>query len=138
VLHVDCYPALIQLSGCPIILVKLYSLKGPAAIFVFLLRLLNAIGKHHRSCDMRRALVSLVLLLATLLLSVAPCLAVKLNSPAPDFVLKDLNGSKQALSAYKGRVVVLNFWSTTCPPCVQELPSLFFYSCRPVLAVAAL
>jgi len=73
---------------------------------------------------MRRALVSLFLLLASLLLSVAPCLAVKLNSPAPDFVLKDLHGVKQALSAYKGKLVLLNFWSTTCPPCVQELPSL--------------
>jgi peroxiredoxin len=73
---------------------------------------------------MRRALVSLVLLLGSLLLSVDPCLAVKLNSPAPDFVLKDLQGGRQTLAAHKGKVVVLNFWSTTCPPCVQELPSL--------------
>ena len=73
---------------------------------------------------MRRPLVLLLFLLSLLMLSVTPCLAVKLNTPAPDFVLKDLQGARQALSAYKGNVVILNFWSTTCPPCVQELPSL--------------
>ena len=73
---------------------------------------------------MRRPLVLLLFLLSLLMLSVTPCLAVKLNTPAPDFVLKDLQGARQALSAYKGKVVILNFWSTTCPPCVQELPSL--------------
>lgn len=73
---------------------------------------------------MRRALVLLLFLLSVLVFSVTPCLAVKLNTPAPDFVLKDLQGAKQTLSAYKGKVVILNFWSTTCPPCVQELPSL--------------
>lgn len=73
---------------------------------------------------MRRPLVLLLFLLSLLVLSATPCLAVKLNTPAPDFVLKDLQGAKQALSAYKGKVVILNFWSTTCPPCVQELPSL--------------
>ena len=73
---------------------------------------------------MRSALVLLLFLLTVLFLSGTPCLAVKLNNPAPDFILKDLQGNKHTLSAYKGRVVVLNFWSTTCPPCVQELPSL--------------
>ena len=70
-----------------------------------------------------RQLLSLFLFLI-ILATASSGFAVRLNTPAPDFVLKDLNGAKQALSAYKGRVVVLNFWSTTCPPCVQELPSL--------------
>ena len=73
---------------------------------------------------MRCTLTSLLFLLSLLASSVTPCLAVKLNNPAPDFVLKDLQGAKQTLSVYKGKVVILNFWSTTCPPCVQELPSL--------------
>lgn len=73
---------------------------------------------------MRPPLVVLLFLLSLLALSTTPCLAVKLNTSAPDFVLKDLQGAKQVLSAYKGKVVILNFWSTTCPPCVQELPSL--------------
>lgn len=37
------------------------------------------------------------------------------NQPAPDFTLADLNGGKHSLSSYRGRVVVLNFWSAECP-----------------------
>ncbi len=73
---------------------------------------------------MRCALIFLLFLLSLLILPVPPCLAVKLNTPAPDFTLKDLQGSRQNLADYKGKLVLLNFWSTTCPPCVQELPSL--------------
>ncbi|MGE0920039.1 peroxiredoxin family protein [Trichlorobacter lovleyi] len=73
---------------------------------------------------MRCTLVFLLFLLSLLTLSVTPCLAVKLNTPAPDFTLKDLQGGRQTLSGYKGKLVLLNFWSTNCPPCVQELPSL--------------
>ncbi|QOX77754.1 TlpA family protein disulfide reductase [Trichlorobacter lovleyi] len=73
---------------------------------------------------MRCALVFLLLMLNLLTLSATPCQAVKLNTPAPDFTLKDLQGGRQALSGYRGKLVLLNFWSTTCPPCVQELPSL--------------
>ena len=57
-------------------------------------------------------------------IGVVPARAVKINTPAPDFVLKDLQGNRQTLSAYRGKVVILNFWSTDCPPCVAEIPSL--------------
>lgn len=43
---------------------------------------------------------------------------------APDFALPDLQGRQHTLSAQRGRVVVLNFWATWCPPCVEEMPSL--------------
>ncbi len=43
---------------------------------------------------------------------------------APDFNLKDLRGKPVKLSQYKGKVVMLNFWATWCPPCVHEMPSL--------------
>lgn len=74
---------------------------------------------------MRRALLSMIYLVVLLLGSaVAPAVAVKLNTPAPDFTLSDLQGQKLTLSSYRGKVVLLNFWSTTCPPCVAEIPSL--------------
>lgn len=59
-----------------------------------------------------------------LLILVTVAGAVGIHIPAPDFSLKDLNGRKVGLSDLKGKAIVLNFWSTTCPPCVAELPSL--------------
>lgn len=42
----------------------------------------------------------------------------------PEMTLPDLDGESLALSDLRGRVVVLNFWATWCPPCVKEMPSL--------------
>jgi cytochrome c biogenesis protein CcmG, thiol:disulfide interchange protein DsbE len=42
---------------------------------------------------------------------------------AEDFAL-DLNGKSAHLSDFRGKVVVLNFWATWCPPCVEETPAL--------------
>jgi thiol-disulfide isomerase/thioredoxin len=41
-----------------------------------------------------------------------------------ELVLKDLSGIEQRLSAYRGRIVVLNFWATYCVPCRKEMPDL--------------
>ena len=40
----------------------------------------------------------------------------------PDFTLKDQYGEEHTLSDYRGKVVILNFWATWCPWCVQEMP----------------
>lgn len=44
--------------------------------------------------------------------------------PAPDFALIDADGAHHALADQRGRVTLVNFWATWCPPCVHEIPSM--------------
>jgi len=44
--------------------------------------------------------------------------------PAPDFTLEDMDAKKFSLKDYRGKVVLLNFWATWCPPCRREMPSM--------------
>jgi len=47
----------------------------------------------------------------------------RIGNPAPDFTVAD--GQKTiSLAQFRGKPVLLNFWATWCPPCIQEMPSL--------------
>ena len=73
---------------------------------------------------MRRASLLLLSLLALVL---SGCYGgsrpPKIGSPAPDFTVQD-SERKVTLSELRGKVVVLNFWASWCPPCIEETPSL--------------
>ncbi|MFT3823662.1 MAG: TlpA disulfide reductase family protein [Chitinophagaceae bacterium] len=50
--------------------------------------------------------------------------AAMINKPAPGFELADLRGKQWSLKKLRGKIVVLNFWFTTCTPCIREMPEL--------------
>jgi peroxiredoxin len=50
--------------------------------------------------------------------------ALKKGSEVPGFRLPSLAGGEVDLASQRGKIVVLNFWATWCPPCVSEMPSL--------------
>jgi cytochrome c biogenesis protein CcmG/thiol:disulfide interchange protein DsbE len=55
----------------------------------------------------------------------ATCAPAKLETgsiPAPEFTITDLEGKALSLASYRGKVLVLNFWATWCPPCRKEIP----------------
>jgi peroxiredoxin len=78
-----------------------------AAVYGFVLTAQD--GETRRSC--------------TALCALKPDYAAR-NRLAPDFTLPDLEGKKVSLSSFRGRSVILNFWTKTCRPCLEEMPSL--------------
>jgi peroxiredoxin len=79
---------------------------------------------------MRKRNIIIAALILALFYSLISCdtdtrkVSYKVGSVAPDFTLKDISGNKVKLSDYRGKVVLLEFWATWCPPCIDNIPEL--------------
>jgi thiol-disulfide isomerase/thioredoxin len=58
------------------------------------------------------------------LLLTSSCLVLAADKAQVNFELKDTAGVKHQLSNYKGKWVLVNYWATWCPPCLEEVPDL--------------
>jgi len=61
---------------------------------------------------------------AAITIAFASASVLRQEVKAPPFELKDVNGRTVRLSDYQGKVVLINFWATWCPPCRAEMPDL--------------
>lgn len=79
-------------------------------------------------------IVSFVLLLLAMFFIITPIditeatSGLNIGDKAPNFMIKDLNGNKVQLADFKGKSVMINFWTTWCPPCKKEMLDIESFS----------
>lgn len=67
---------------------------------------------------------NILVVVALALVAVAVGYLMRDQNPAPPVTLTTLEGKPLALASLKGKVVIVNFWATSCPGCIAEMPDL--------------
>jgi peroxiredoxin len=78
--------------------------------------------KHSFTKTIQLAIAALII--STLIIPSAMALSIEEGDMAPDFEIGTVDGSTTSLSAHKGKVVLLAFWASWCPRCMEELAFL--------------
>jgi peroxiredoxin len=72
----------------------------------------------------KRTLVTALVAFAVLTLAIVGYFSFAAKEPAPDVTFTNLNGEKITSQSLRGKVVLVNFWATSCVTCIKEMPQL--------------
>ncbi|OGW85666.1 MAG: hypothetical protein A2987_07345 [Omnitrophica bacterium RIFCSPLOWO2_01_FULL_45_10] len=72
--------------------------------------------------NLRKSKIFIFALTLVLLGACSKGSAIEMGQTAPDFTLNDTNGKSTSLSQFKGKVLILDFFASWCPPCKEEIP----------------